>query len=288
MNLAIRNYNNRNIIQITVLVIILATALFYIIPQIDNIEQLCLSCDFMLAFRPAVLNALKGESPYAVNTFFSPPWVLILVAPFTLLPVPIGMSLYWTMGSLSVFFSARILGSSIFTAFAILLTPQMLTSFYVGNNDWMVALGLILPPQIGIFFILSKLQLGLPVAFVLCIESFRKGGFREVIRVFLPLMIVSLLSIFIFQSELFHIGDAAGKWWSIDHFPYLIPVGFVLLWHSIKSRNEKKAILVGPMIAPYISSISLPIAIMGLLPSKIDTLLAILGLWIVWLMRGPF
>jgi len=46
--------------------------------------------DWNRNLRPATLAFLHGENPYNIPEFLNPPWTLVLLAPFALLPEPIG------------------------------------------------------------------------------------------------------------------------------------------------------------------------------------------------------
>src|SRR5690606_38971700 len=63
------------------------------------------------------------------------------------------------------------------------------------NIDWLPLVGFVLPPQIGLFFILIKPQMGLAVALFWLVEAWREGGLREVIRVFGPVGAALALSL---------------------------------------------------------------------------------------------
>lgn len=53
--------------------------------------------DWQNAYRPAVQLVLQGQSPYHFGRFFNPPWLLIILTPFALLPEKIGFGLYFVV-----------------------------------------------------------------------------------------------------------------------------------------------------------------------------------------------
>ena len=252
----------------------------------QNISQ-TLGGDWYVTFRPALLASLRGESPYSISSFFSIPWVLVLYAPFALLPAPFDLIVIVLCGVIATGYVAHRLGAKPYIIALLLTTPQFLWGTIYGNNDWMVALGFVLPPQIGLFFILAKPQIGAPVALFWLVEAWRCGRLIEVVRVFWPVSLTVLACLLIYRGELLHMTDASTVYWNLARFPYLVPVGLILLWRAIRGRKINKAIMAGPFLSPYIGAQSLPVALLGLLPDQTESIIVILSLWVVWFLRGP-
>ena len=243
--------------------------------------------DWNAAFRPAALELLAGRNPYTVPGFFGPPWLLIPFIPLSLFPEQIGL---WTVGifNLSAFgFVAWKFGARLRTLALLLVTPQVLWGSHMGNVDWIVSLGLVLPPQVGLFFVLVKPQIGWIIAVYWLLVTWQKHGFSRVIRTFLPVCLCIALSLLAFGLWPLKSGDTIGKFWNLAWWPYAIPVGLVLLVKAVRNHKFGYAITATPFLTPYLATYSFPLPVLGLLPSELETTAAILGLWVIWLLRGP-
>jgi hypothetical protein len=230
-------------------------------------------------FRPATLLLLSGQSPYLNPRFFNPPWALIPLIPFALMPPTLGNAFICLLTLLSFGFVVYKMGGKASVIILFLLLPQTLYNLSQVNVDWLVALGFLMPPQIGLFFILIKPQLGVFLALFWLIEAWRKGQIREVARIFGPVSFAFLLSFLIFgpylQNASFMVEYPGTSFW-----PLSIPVGLALLIISIRSRKPGLSIACAPLLTPYIMPYSLPVAILGLLPDQLITQVAIIGLYL--------
>lgn len=230
-------------------------------------------------YRSAALKLLSFNNPYHIEKFFNPPWALIPVIPFALLPVRIGNAI-WSASSLFAFgFVARKLGASWFVTLVFLVLPHTLYNLIQINLDWVVALGFLLPPQIGLFFILIKPQLGAFLALYWLIEAWRTGGIKKVTHEFGPIAIVFLLSFIIFG---FYLTKAQFMILYEDkHFwPITVPIGLMLMYISIRDKKPGYSIACAPLLSPYIQLYSWPIAILGLLPDNLWTFTLIVSVWL--------
>lgn len=228
-------------------------------------------------------DAIRSGDPYAHPEFFSPPWVLIPLAPFAILPPGVDILALMAVSLSAWVFSMRRLGAGWYIVALMLLTPQLWWMVWFGNIDFFVPLGLIMPPQIGLFFVLSKPQAGFTIALFWLAEAFHRGGIREVVRVFAPITLVSLVSCIPFGFWPLEMLDATDVAWNISPFPLLIPIGAILLYRAIRDRRQGFAVLASPFVSPYVGVQSLPIVVLGLLPSRTETIIAITCLWFIWL-----
>jgi len=244
-------------------------------------------------FRPAIHELLSFRTPYSVEGFYNPPWGLIPLIPFYLLPERLGWALLATTTFFVYGFVAHKMGAKWYLIALMLLLPHTLYSGLQVNVDWLVAIGFILPPKYGLFLILLKPQLGFPLALFWFIEEFRVGGIRQVFKTFLPVSVAFGLSFLIYglyltsSSELIML-DGASLW------PYSIPLGIALFIQSIKSRERNLSILAAPFLSPYIQPYSLSFALLGLLPGQLWTMTGVASLWLYrsgWMIQiliGPF
>jgi hypothetical protein len=127
-------------------------------------QYLPIGVDWVESFRPATLEFMAGRSPYTVEGFFNPPWMLIPFIPFAILPIKISNLILVDIGLLCFLFIVFRLKIRPLIALLFLLFPTTLVVLHTVNIEWLVILGLVFPPQIGLFFILIKPQVGIAMA----------------------------------------------------------------------------------------------------------------------------
>jgi hypothetical protein len=245
--------------------------------------------DWIRYFWPATRALLAGQSPYSVEGFYNPPWALLPLIPFTVLPAEISAAVLATISLLCFAFAAHKMGASPIVLALFVFSPHVLKTSLNGNNDALVALGLVLPPQIGLFLVLLKPQIGWPVALFWLWQAWKAGRLREVGRVFAPVGAAFIASFLLYGFWPLHTLGTIGRDWNISSFPFLIPFGLAILYHALKTESVNLALLSAPTLTPYFSFISLPVPLLGLLSHRTEAIAAILGLWLVQIITGsPF
>ena len=215
---------------------------------------------------------LSGQSPYAVASFYNPPWVLLPLIPIALLPERIGVVLLSMAYLGSFIFVARRLGAKPLTTLLLITFPNFVFGLSFANIDWMVALGLILPPQIGLFLVLAKPQIGIALAIYWLVEAWRQDKIKTVVKVFAPVgvaFVISLLLYGLWPLRPQYFAANSSLW------PMSIPIGLVLLIGAIRNRKKGLAIVASPFLSPYVGVQSWSVSILGLLPYQIETIAAI-------------
>ncbi len=238
-----------------------------------------LSVDWERVFYPAGQMVLAGRSPYLVEGFFNPPWLILLLLPLALLPIKIGNAIMAVLGMVTYAYVLRKFKTGLTGTIFFLLSPPAIISIYSGNADWLIALGYILPPQIGLFFVLLKPQVGMGLVIFWLVEAWRTGGFANVARVFLPVSVFTLLSFVIFGFWPEKARALVDVSWNISMWPMSIPIGLALLSLAIRKRNERLSYPVAPLLSPYVASGSLAPAIIGL--EKVEMIVVSIGLWVM-------
>ena len=228
--------------------------------------------DWQITQRQVILNFIQNRTnPYSHPYFFNPPWQLIILAPFVLLPPGIDNIVLFLL-TLAIFgLVAYWLGAKPVALACFLLTPQVLNVATNGQTDWMVALGLILPRPIGLFLVLIKPQIGAGIALYWLIDSFRSGGIKRSLIDFLPVTIAFGLSFAIFGNYLFNGASRLTQpdiSWNISYWPQWIPIGLILLIHAIQKRSQKHAILASPFFSPYVAIYSWSIPMLGIIDNQ--------------------
>lgn len=221
--------------------------------------------DWKGAFREACLALLRGESPYERISFHNPPWVLIPLLPVALLTPALGSAVMYALNLVAFLIVMVKLRTNLLLIPLLLTFSGMLVNSNNGNIEGLLALGFVMPPQIGLFFVLAKPQIGVAVALYWLAESWRAGGLRKVLSVAAPVLVAYLISFLIFGiwiGESFQVVDA---WWNMSIWPRGIPVGAFLLGMAIWRGEIKFAIAASPLLAPYLTGHSWAFVLLGLL-----------------------
>jgi hypothetical protein len=242
--------------------------------------------DWHLAFRPAAQNLLAGRSPYEVDGFFNAPWALLPLLPIAVLPENLGRAILFLVGMLAYSIVAYRLGATKLTLLVFLLSPPVMHGLLNANIDWFAMLGFILPPQIGLFFLVIKPQIGIGVAAYWLVDIWRQKGFRQVVLVFSPVTIAALVSFQLFGIWPLRFGKEIDLWWNASLWPASIPVGIALLAAAIRKRKMEYAMGAGPCLSPYILLHSWAGALVAIVSLQAESLAATVGLWILVLMRA--
>jgi hypothetical protein len=242
--------------------------------------------DWSTAFRPAALALLKGESPYTVYGFYNAPWTLIPLIPLAILPEQIGRAALFVTSVISLTFIAWKLGGNKLTILLLLLSPPALHGFLNGNIDWLAMYGFILPPQIGLFFIAIKPQVGVAVAVYWLWRTWQEGGWQAVLRTFLPFLVILMITFILFGLWPLRYQREIALWWNASLWPLSLPVGLALLIASIKKDRLEYAIGASPCLSPYVLFHSWIGALLAIIKSTPETIAAFVGLWALIILRA--
>jgi hypothetical protein len=242
--------------------------------------------DWERTYRPATQLLASGQSPYEIKSFLNPPWVLIPLIPIAFLPSKIGGGILFVISLCALIFTAVRMGATPLSLIAFLLSFPVFFLLLFGQIDWLILLGILMPPQIGLFFVLAKPQIGLGIAVFWLVEAFRKGGIRRILIDFTPVAVMFCLSVVIYgfwfkniSSELFTANYNFSLW------PLSLPIGAVLLISALRTRKKEISLLSSPFFSPYVAPHSWSSALLAILPRQWEALAASLGSWIMLYMR---
>lgn len=238
--------------------------------------------DWRWTFRPAARALISGHSPYEVESFFNPPWGLLLLVPIALLPEGVGRAIIMISTLAAFAFTAIRLGAKPVSFAFFMISPPVVHCLLTANIDYLVTLGFVLPPQIGLFFVLIKPQIGGAVALYWLVESWRRGALREVIRIFWPITVASLISFLLFGLwPLRTLGRSADVSWNASLWPASIPVGLGLLTAAIHRQRKEYAMGASPCLSSYLALQSWVGALVALVSSVPETVAAVIGFWVL-------
>jgi len=241
--------------------------------------------DWHETFRPAILEILQGRSPYNVDGFYNPPWGLLPLIPLGWFPESVGRAILVILGLASYIYVAHRLGAKPFAVFFLLISPPVFHVIFNGNTDWIATLGFVLPPQIGLFFISTKPQIGIAVGLFWLVQSWQQGGLGQTVKTFGPFTIVFFVSLILFGPwplRVFETGKITG---SASLWPMSIPVGLALFVTAIRRKKIEYAMAASPCLSPYLLLHSWVGALLAIISSVPETIAAVIGLWILVAIR---
>lgn len=238
--------------------------------------------DWLDYFRPASLAMLRGQTPYTYPVY-NPPWVLALLAPLALLPDNLSVASIVLLSYLSYALVIARLKVDKWNFLIFLANPALFEEIMQSNIDWIVPLGLAFPPQIGLFFVLAKPQIGAGVALFWLVEAYRSGGTRQVIKTFLPVTIAFALSFALYGFYFLNGTEVLAADWNKSFFPYAVPLGLFLMYYSLKKRDVFPALASAIFLSPYFAPQSLSVPIFGTVKSRWLLVGAVVVSWVVWL-----
>jgi hypothetical protein len=268
-------------VLIAVLVVVFALVAGFFLPP---------GVDWSSTFRPATLAVITGGNPYQLSNeapYAGAPWGMILLAPFALLPEHIGRGFLF-VGSLLAFAYAayRLIGRRIVLIF-FLLSPPVLHSLINANLDWIHLIGYTLPPWIGLFFLAVKPQMGIVVAVFWLVEAWRIGMWGGIMKTFSPVAIAFLISLVLYGFRPMNMlkVDEHTTWWNASLWPMSIPVGLALGVAAIRQRKIQFAMAASPCLSPHVVFHSWSAALIAIVSSTPKTIAAVVGLWILVIIR---
>jgi hypothetical protein len=259
----------------------LGVAIFFVV-----LAQNPFAVDWHFTYRPAALAMAQGKSPFTeVELFFTAPWSLIPIIPFALLPEAIGRSLWFVLSIAMFAFVAYRLGGKPAAVLAFLLSAPVANCIQTGNIEWLVLLGYVLPPQIGLIFLAMKPQSTFVAILYYVVEAWRKGGIREALRVVWPAALIGLLSLLLYglwPLKAAQIFEPAGVF-NVSIWPQGIPIGLLLAVQAFRSRKPEPAMMASPFLSPYTILLSWSGAVAAFAASTVEMVTVSVGTWVFWL-----
>jgi hypothetical protein len=240
--------------------------------------------DWAVFFRPAVIRMFTGTSPY-VMPFVYPPWAFLPIAPLALLPPRVGSTIMAMASPLIFGFIAHKLGAKSITVIFFALSSPVIHNAINNNIDWMPALGLLMPPQIGLFLVMIKPQVGIGVAVYWFFEAWQKDRIKGVIKIFWPVTLAYIISFIIYGFWLFRGLNMSlqmkQQFGGVDLFPWAVPVGLGILYYSIRNKLKPLSISASPLLSPYVLIHSWSSLLLGLVNYPIFSISVSILSWII-------
>ena len=237
--------------------------------------------DWQYTFYHAARMLLTGHNPYLVPTFNNPPWTLLPLIPFALLPESFGTTLYFVFTVLAYAFVAHKLQARPLAFVAFMLSSPVLYGLYRLNIDVLVLVGFVLPAPIGLFFVLMKPQMGMAMAMYWLVQAWKTGGIKKVALTFGPVVIGFGLSFLFFGNWITNRqSDLTASIWNTSLWPWSIPIGLVLLAVSLRDMRQDFAMAASPFMSPYVAYYSWAGVLAGFLGDEYILVIAVVGMWL--------
>ncbi len=221
---------------------------------------------------------MHGRSPYSTDGFFNPPWTAILLIPFAALPENVGRATLIVASLVSYTFIAHKLGATKVATILLLLSPPVFHNIITGNIVWLAALRFVLPPWLGLFFLMIKPQIGIATSVFILITTWNDGGVKKIALTFAPIIIISIFSIAVFGPWFLSIQENLNLIGNASLWPMSIPVGLALLVVAIRKNDIRYSMAASPCLSPYVLLHSWIGALLAIAPHKKATIVAVLGL----------
>lgn len=215
-------------------VVIVFIGLFIVVPNPSS--------DFH-DFYTATKLLLIGHSPYEWERFYNPVWLLLIITPFSVFPEQIAYRLFTIVALIFISFfvyKQKLPTIQTFLLLFVLWTVQIVSL----NLEWLLLLGLIVNPIIGIWLVLLKPQLGIFLAIVLFIGMSWKQRVITLILLGIAILISILLGFHVPQLHEF-------IEWNFSPFPLFVPIGILSILISIYSKDKELALVSGLLVSPY-------------------------------------
>lgn len=243
--------------------------------------------DWRETYYPAARAVLEGANPYlAAPTFRNLPWTLIPMLPLAIFSERVSGALYFILTLALYAWVAVRLKASRAALIAFLLSSPVVYGMRMLNVDALALVGFILPPQIGLFFVLIKPQMGIAMIPFWMFETWREGGWRALLLAFLPATIAATLSLVIFgTASIGRSNDLLQSTWNASLWPWAFPIGFALTILSIRNRRKDQAMAASPFLSPYLAYHSWVSVLAGLMQRDLELILAVIGMWMVAVIR---
>lgn len=147
------------------------------------------NADWYGTYDAAARGIFYGRSPYEQPLFVNPPWAVLILLPFVILPPALARGLILVASLAAWIYIAWRLRAPKVAVIAMLLSPTAIGSLLAANLDAFVVLGIYLPPMWGLLMLMIKPQIGVGVAAYYLTEAWRRGNILGVLRTFAPFII---------------------------------------------------------------------------------------------------
>jgi hypothetical protein len=198
--------------------------------------------------------------------FVSPPWALLFL-PHALLPPLIGVNLNRILTLLLIGYVIRKRGGDTISLLIVGTSMPLFWLMINGNIDFILFLGLLLPPSLGLIAFSAKPQAGIGMIPL----YFKRYGWTA----FVPVVIIVIASFVIYKNWIVHLTPIIIPGRQFQFFPWLVPVGVYLIYLSWHDNDDSWAALASLFLVPYYGfwSLTFPLALLSTKHKRVAILL---------------
>lgn len=242
--------------------------------------------DWSGVYRPATLNLISGTSPYSIDNYVAPPWLLIPLIPLAVLPERIGRVLVFGLNIAMLAYLAHKNGASLTSIIAILVSYPVIYGLIYGQLDWLIMMGLVLPPWLGLILLMVKPQIGIGVAVYLAYSIWENSGVKKLLATFLPLFSLVLVCYLIFGLTFFTKASLVICPTNTSLWPRSIPIGLAILTIAIRKREKWLSMSASPFLSPYMPIHTWAVTFVGASNDRLLPIMLSVSSWFVWALGG--
>jgi hypothetical protein len=212
------------------------------------------------------------KNPYTASPgFYSAPWMLVILAPISLLKHQTARWVWFALGIICYITAFKRLKISNLGVMILLLNPFIYFDLMLGNYNWLILLGATLPAAVGSWFVILKPQMSI-VLFGLWLKQRRWTAL-------IPMVVLAVL----FILKLYTLPNMSGMYWSTSLWPYGIPVGIALAWFGMKRDDTLLVLAAAPFLAPYVGVTTWTTVLLPLTRNKFLLSAGVLVSWVIGL-----
>lgn len=247
----------------------IAMAVRYALFSGGELASNVLGADWRLYFEPAARALASGDSPYRVDGYWNPAWLLVPLIPIAKLPLSLSVPIIFVANIAAYTWVALKTGVRIVFILPLVVFGGVLMNSVLGNIDGLVALGLLFPTWLGVLVLMIKPQIGMPIV-IFWVATYLTSSepiaerVRKVAGSVTPFVILMIVTTLVYGAWFLGSADAVGKGWNSAPWPWGIPVGLILLFIGVKRRELRWALMAIPFVTPYLTLYTWAFAIMGL------------------------
>jgi hypothetical protein len=239
------------------------------------------SADWLSIYDATTRHMLNGGNPYDklyddcdYCVFVNPPWTLIILIPFTLLPPDLSRGLIFVVSIISIIYYGWRIRASAISIGILIISPTVIGMLLAGNLDALIFSAIFLPPAWALLILMIKPQIGLGVAIFYAVINLKERKWVALIRTFTPIIIAYLLSFLLFPDWLRTLLEMPENPWNRSVFPYGILFGIAFLGFGIFRGNPFFAMAASPFLSPYLTFYSYSVVQFGLLTQEVEKVIS--------------
>lgn len=206
-------------------------------------------------------------TPYADPHFVNPPWTAIILAPFGLIPLPLAaliqLCLYFAILALIMIR----LGGGLRTALVVFTSFMAFDAALELNIEWIVALGLLVPAEYCLPFLLVKPQIALGYAASFDVRTMWRAGLVMGGVLLVSFVVWGFWPPELYEQTTFVTGQAHNLApIAVLPWPVSVAVGLWLEWRAFRRHDPILGVLGWMFLSPYLTlySILLPLTMLAL------------------------